>query len=275
MQIPRQVFARSLAALLLGVATALAATGSDIPPHGKAVALFNGRDLGNFETFLRDQGLNHDPDHVFRVEKHVIHVSGKEFGYIITRKEFANYYLRAEFKWGEGTYAPRQGQARDSGILYHVQGPQKVWPTSIEFQILEGGTGDFWMTDGGALTGSNGVRVRLWKRELQVLADELRIAITVCHLPPGTSKWNRIEHRLFAFITQNWRGKPLVSHQVIVQLIANTRTEAGLTVACRIDTGAYQKGIKVSDDEMDALNIQLANFHGEWNYTFTPRQPDT
>ena len=85
----------------------------------------------------------------------------------------------------------------------------------------------------------------------------------------------RVEHRLFAFITQNWRGKPLVSHQVIVQLIANTRTEAGLTVACRIDTGAYQKGIKVSDDEMDALNIQLANFHGEWNYTFTPRQPDT
>ena len=83
------------------------------------------------------------------------------------------------------------------------------------------------------------------------------------------------QHRLFAFITQNWRGKPLVSHQVIVQLIANTRTEAGLTVACRIDTGAYQKGIKVSDDEMDALNIQLANFHGEWNYTFTPRQPDT
>jgi hypothetical protein len=123
--------------------------------------------------------------------------------------------------------------------------------------------------------GSNGPRVRLWKRELQVLADELRMAITVCHLPPGTSKWNRIEHRLFAFITQNWRGKPLVSHQVIVQLIANTRTEAGLTVACRIDTGAYQKGIKVSDDEMHALNIRPANFHGEWNYTFAPRQPDT
>ena len=93
--------------------------------------MFNGRDLGNFETFLKGQGSNRDPDNVFRVEKHVIHVSGKEFGYIITRKEFANYYLRAEFKWGEGTYAPRQGQARDSGILYHVQGPQKVWPTSI------------------------------------------------------------------------------------------------------------------------------------------------
>jgi transposase len=123
--------------------------------------------------------------------------------------------------------------------------------------------------------GSNGVRVRLWKRELQVLADELGIAITVCHLPPGTSKWNRIEHRLFAFITQNWRGKPLVSHQVIVQLIANTRTKTGLTVACRIDASAYEKGIKVSDAEMAALNIQPANFHGEWNYTFTPRPPDT
>jgi hypothetical protein len=123
--------------------------------------------------------------------------------------------------------------------------------------------------------GSNGVRLRLWKRELQVLADELRISITVCHLPPGTSKWNRIEHRLFAFITQNWRGKPLLSYQVIVQLIANTSTRTGLSVACRIDAGAYQKGIKVSDAEMAALNIQPASFHGEWNYTFTPRQPDT
>ena len=123
--------------------------------------------------------------------------------------------------------------------------------------------------------GSNGVRVRLWKRELQVLADQIRIAITVCHLPPGTSKWNRIEHRLFAFITQNWRGKPLVSHQVIVQLIANTRTETGLTVACRIDANTYQKGIKVSAAQMNALNIHPANFHGEWNYTFHPTPPDT
>jgi len=119
------------------------------------------------------------------------------------------------------------------------------------------------------------VRVRLWKRELQVLADELGIAVTVCHLPPGTSKWNRIEHRMFAFITQNWRGKPLVSHQVIVQLIANTRTKTGLTVACRIDASAYDKGVKVSDAEMAALNIQPANFHGEWNYTIAPKSPDT
>ncbi len=122
--------------------------------------------------------------------------------------------------------------------------------------------------------GSNGVRVRLWKRELQVLADELGIAITVCHLPPGTSKWNRIEHRLFAFITQNWRGKPLVSYQVIVQLIANTTTETGLTVACRLDVDTYEKGVQVSDAEMATLNIQPANFHGEWNYTIAPRPPD-
>jgi len=122
--------------------------------------------------------------------------------------------------------------------------------------------------------GSNGVRLRLWKRELQVLADELGIAISVCHLPPGTSKWNRIEHRLFAFITMNWRGKPLVSYQVIVQLIANTTTDTGLTVACRLDGNAYAKGIKVSDAEMASLNIQPAAFHGEWNYTFSPRRKD-
>jgi hypothetical protein len=112
--------------------------------------------------------------------------------------------------------------------------------------------------------GSNGARVHLWKRELQVLADELGITITVCHLPPGTSKWNRIEHRLFAFITMNWRGKPLVSYQVIVQLIANTTTDTGLTVACRLDANAYEKGIQVSKAEMAALNIQPASFHGEW-----------
>ena len=120
--------------------------------------------------------------------------------------------------------------------------------------------------------GSNGARLRLWKRELQVLADQLRLLITVCHLPPGTSKWNKIEHRLFAFITQNWRGKPLVNHQVIVQLIANTTTDTGLTVACQLDANTYEKGIKISDAEMAALNIQPAEFHGEWNYTFAPRR---
>jgi len=143
----------------LTLATVTLATSTEIPPHGKAIVLFDGRDLRNLDVFLKDHGLNNDPDHVFNVEKGVLHVSGKEFGYVITKQEFANYYLRTEFKWGEATYEPRAGRARDSGILYHVQGPQKVWPTSVEFQIIEGGTGDFWMTDGGALTGPNGVRV--------------------------------------------------------------------------------------------------------------------
>jgi hypothetical protein len=120
--------------------------------------------------------------------------------------------------------------------------------------------------------GSNGSRVRLWKRELQGFADETGLAVTVAHLPPGTSKWNKIEHRLFAYISQNWRGKPLVSHQVIIQLIAATTTDTGLTVACDIDRGCYPKGIEVSDAEMAALNIQCNEFHGEWNYTISPRQ---
>ena len=122
--------------------------------------------------------------------------------------------------------------------------------------------------------GSNGARVRLWKTELQALADQTGLSITVAHLPPGTSKWNRIEHRLFAFITQNWRGKPLLTHQVIVQLIASTTTEKGLTVQCRLDENTYDKGIKVSDAEMAKLNIRPADFHGEWNYTIQPRKPD-
>jgi transposase len=120
--------------------------------------------------------------------------------------------------------------------------------------------------------GSNGARVRLWKSELQKLADQTRLSITVAHLPPGTSKWNRIEHRLFAFITQNWRGKPLVTHEVIIQLIANTTTTTGLTVQCRLDENDYEKGVKVSDTDMAALNITPSNFHGEWNYTIAPRR---
>ena len=122
--------------------------------------------------------------------------------------------------------------------------------------------------DGG---GSNGSRVRLWKVELQALADELGLEITVCHLPPGTSKWNKIEHRLFSFITQNWRGRPLVSYQTIVQLIAATTTAAGLKVKSELDTHVYPKGVKVADAEMDALNIHRHDFHGDWNYTIKPQ----
>jgi hypothetical protein len=150
-----------MATLLLAACPwlAVAADNLYIPAHGDAVVLFDGKDLSHFDSFLKTQGLNSDPQHVFTIEDGVIHISGSEFGYLITKREFADYYLRAEFKWGEATHAPREGMARDSGILYHVQGEQKVWPTSLEYQICEGQTGDFYMTDGAALTGTDGKRV--------------------------------------------------------------------------------------------------------------------
>jgi hypothetical protein len=119
--------------------------------------------------------------------------------------------------------------------------------------------------------GSNGARVRLWKLELQRLADQTGLAITVAHHPPGTSKWNRIEHRMFAFISQNWRGKPLLSHKVIVQLIAATTTTSGLTIACDIDATRYPKGGKVSNQQLKAVNIRYDRFHPDWNYVIRPR----
>ncbi len=118
--------------------------------------------------------------------------------------------------------------------------------------------------DGG---GSNGSRVRLWKVELQKLADELNIPIYVSHFPPGTSKWNKIEHRLFSFISMNWRGKPLVSHETIVNLIAATTTRKGLKVRAELDSSLYPKGIKVTDKELKAIQIKRDEFHGEWNYS--------
>ena len=123
------------------------------------------------------------------------------------------------------------------------------------------------MADSG---GSNGYRLRLWKVQLQALADELRFPITVCHLPPGTSKWNKIEHRLFSFITQNWRGKPLVTHQVIVELIAATTTKTGLKVHSRLDERIYATGQRISDKRLAAVNLEPDAWHGEWNYTIHP-----
>ncbi len=121
--------------------------------------------------------------------------------------------------------------------------------------------------DGG---GSNGSRLRLWKWELQQLADETGLTITVSHFPPGTSKWNKIEHRLFSFITQNWRGKPLVSYAVILSLIAATTTTAGLTVESRLDTNNYPAGRKMTKEEMDTVRLEPNAFHGEWNYSILP-----
>lgn len=119
--------------------------------------------------------------------------------------------------------------------------------------------------------GSNGYRLHLWKRELQNFATEEKLTITVCHFPPGTSKWNKIEHRLFSFVSANWRGRPLTDYRTIVNLIARTTTKTGLTVKARLDRGTYQRGIKVSKKELQALNIKPHGFHGEWNYTITPK----
>lgn len=137
---------------------------------------------------------------------------------------------------------------------------QAVYPAARELMI---------MADGG---GSNGSRVRLWKLELQRLADELEMPIRVSHFPPGTSKWNKIEHRLFSYISLNWRGQPLVSHEVIVNLIAATTTRKGLKVQAEIDPALYPKGIKVTDEEFATIQIARDNFHGEWNYVISPNR---
>jgi transposase len=122
--------------------------------------------------------------------------------------------------------------------------------------------------------GSNGSRLRLWKWQLQKLADETGLRIAVCHLPPGTSKWNKIEHRLFSFIIQNWRGKPLISLQAIVSLIAATTTATGLRVHSELDTASYEPGIKVSDQDMAQVKLRRDKFHGDWNYEIHPRKPN-
>ena len=135
---------------------AIAQTAKGIPPHGKLVPLFNGKDLSGFDVLLQSKGLNNDTEKIFQVENGVIHVSGNDFGGIVTQKEYENYYLRAEFKWGEKTWQDRVGKARDCGILYNITGPllappSGVWPRSFEFQIVEGGTGDIWLVKGAAL----------------------------------------------------------------------------------------------------------------------------
>lgn len=125
----------------------------------------------------------------------------------------------------------------------------------------------FITADGG---GSNSSRSRLWKTELQLLSNELNLEIVVSHFPPGTSKWNKIEHKMFSYISMNWRGKPLISLEVIVKLIAGTTTSKGLTIKSKLDKTIYEKGIKITDEELGKININQSDFHGEWNYSITP-----
>jgi hypothetical protein len=136
---------------------------------------------------------------------------------------------------------------------------QRLYPTAQHLLIT---------ADGG---GSNGYRLRQWKLELQAMADQTGLGITVCHFPPGTSKWNKVEHRLFSFISTNWRGEPLRDYETVVQLIASTTTAKGLSVVCRLDRRRYPTGRKVSDAEFATLNLRTHPFHGEWNYVIRPR----
>jgi hypothetical protein len=142
------------------------------------------------------------------------------------------------------------------GWWHHEGG--RLYPAATQLLIT---------ADGG---GSNGYRLRLWKLELQGLADQTGLAIQVCHFPPGTSKWNKVEHRLFSFISSNWRGEPLRDYETIVRLIAGTTTAKGLTISCRLDRRKYPAGRKISDEEMAKINITPLRFHGEWNYTIHP-----
>ena len=157
-----------------------------------------------------------------------------------------------------GTSADTAESAVESIRRWWTKMGQAVYPKANKLLIT---------ADGG---GSNGYRVRLWKKELQRLANDTGLEITVSHFPPGTSKWNKIEHRLFSFITMNWRGKPLVSHEVIVNLIASTRTNSGLSVKCELDTNKYEKGVKVTDRELKKIQLDKHDFHGDWNYTISP-----
>ena len=154
------------------------------------------------------------------------------------------------------------GQFAVASILgwWQTQGKQ-LYPRAKRLMIT---------ADGG---GSNGYRLRLWKRELQGLANTLGIPVSVCHFPPGTSKWNKVEHRLFSFISTNWKGEPLADYETRVRLIANTTTATGLKVTCTLDHRKYAIGQKISDSEMQQIRIKRDAFHGEWNYTIYPRRP--
>jgi Rhodopirellula transposase DDE domain len=143
------------------------------------------------------------------------------------------------------------------------------WWTHMGIRVYPRAKGLLVTADGG---GSNSSRSRLWKVALQGLADEIGLRITVCHFPPGTSKWNKIEHRMFCHITENWRGRPLISRAAVVNLIGHTRTKTGLRIDAELDTNTYKTGLKVTDEELATVNLTRSDFHGDWNYTISPRQ---
>lgn len=209
--------------------------------------------VGNFKNGGREYHLKGNP------EKVLVH------DFIIPEKGKANPYGVYDISRNEGWVSV--GTDHDTSA-FAVESIRRWW--NIMGCIAYPDAKKLLITaDSG---GSNGYRVRLWKIELQKLADESGLEISVCHFPPGTSKWNKIEHRLFSFITQNWRGKPLISHEAIVNLIASTTTQKGLHLKCGLDKETYPKGIKITDEELKKINMTIEKFHGEWNYTIKPNE---
>jgi hypothetical protein len=213
------------------------------------------------------------------------------------KKELVGNYKNGGRKWHRKADAPRvQGhdfpdpkvpRAYPYGIydLTHNRGHVVVGTDHDTGQFAVASIQGWWHTQGRRLYarakgllitadggGSNGYRLRLWKLELQRLADTIGVPVSVCHFPPGTSKWNKVEHRLFSFISTNWRGEPLADYETIVRLIANTTTSTGLHVTCTLDHRKYATGRKITDSEMANLRIKQDAFHGEWNYTILPRK---
>jgi hypothetical protein len=166
--------------------------------------------------------------------------------------DFADRSVPRAYPYGAFAVASIRGWWRSEG--------RKLYPKTDQLVIT---------ADGG---GSNGYRLRLWKMQMQKFADETRLVINVCHFPPGTSKWNKVEHRLFSFISSNWRGEPLRDYETVVRLIAATTTAKGLKVSCRLDRRKYAVGRKVTDEEFAQINLRPHKFHGEWNYTILPNQ---
>ncbi len=198
----------------------------------------------------------------WRSTKQPLQVNGHDF----PRPDVPRAYPYGIYDVDRNTGFVNVGTNHDTGA-FAVASIRGWWRT--EGRTLYPQTRDLLITaDGG---GSNGVRLRLWKLELQKLANETGLAIAVCHFPPGTSKWNKIEHRLFSFISSNWRGEPLRDYETIVQLIARTTTAKGLKVTCRLDRRKYPTGRKVTDEEMKRVNLERSTFHGDWNYTIRPQ----
>ena len=207
--------------------------------------------IGNFKNAGREWQPQGQP------EETLVHdFADRELGKVIP---YGVYDVGKNWGWvSVGMDHDTSDFAIDSILSWWSHMGRKTYPSATKLLI---------MADGG---GSNGTRSRLWKRGIQRLANSTGLGIAVCHFPPGTSKWNKIEHRMFSFITQNWRGRPLVSYETIVNLIGNTRTRTGLRVNAKLSRKKYPTGIKVSDSELAKVNLRPAKFHGEWNYSVLP-----